>query len=378
MSTNPKARAWVQVRADALRANFLAVRDQVAPGTGILPMVKADAYGLGLEASIHTLEPLGPWGFGVATVSEGIRLRELGFTGRIVVCSPNSREDMGAAVQYRLELSISSLDTLRELGDVTRTAKSKADYHIDVDTGMGRSGFDWRGAAAWMTGATSGAGGARCVGCYTHLHSADESDETVQEQWERFSKIAERIVDQSRPDEKGFVMHMLNSAGVFRAPQFARSVVRPGIFLYGGEIGDGQQRPKPVVSVHARVALIRSVAAGTTLGYGSTYVSEGEERWATLSIGYGDGLPRVLSNRGCAILNGVRVPIIGRISMDVTVVDVTNVGSVEHGDVATMLGSHGSVELTLDELAAEAGTIGYEMLTGLTSRLPRVWTGQDE
>ena len=98
MSTNPKARAWVQVRADALRANFLAVRDQVAPGTGILPMVKADAYGLGLEASIHTLEPLGPWGFGVATVSEGIRLRELGFTGRIVVCSPNSREDMGAAV----------------------------------------------------------------------------------------------------------------------------------------------------------------------------------------------------------------------------------------------------------------------------------------
>ena len=376
MLTNPKARAWVQIRANALRANFMDVRDRVGSETGILPMVKADAYGLGLEASMRTLEPLGPWGFGVATVSEGVCLRELGFSGRIVVCSPAPRETIAGAVQHGLELSISSLDALRALSEVSSRTESKADYHIDVDTGMGRSGFDWGDTSTWLTAATKGAGGARCVGCYTHLHSADVNHDTVEEQWARFSRVAEHIDSKRRADEAEFTFHVLNSAGVFRTPEFASSVVRPGIFLYGGEIGDGQPRPRPVVSVHARVALVRSVAPGTTLGYGSTYVSKREERWATLSIGYGDGLPRVLSNRGCAILKGVRVPIIGRISMDVTVVDITDVESAREGDVATLIGSDRSVTRTLDQVAAEAGTISYEVLTGLTSRLPRVWTDE--
>ena len=233
-----------------------------------------------------------------------------------------------------------------------------------------------RDASTWLTDATKGAGGASCVGCYTHLHSADVNDDTVEEQWARFSRVAERIGSKRRADDSEFTFHVLNSAGVFRIPEFASSVVRPGIFLYGGEIGYGQPRPQPVVSVHARVALVRSVAPGTTLGYGSTYVSTGEERWATLSIGYGDGLSRVLSNRGCAILKGVRVPIIGRISMDVTVVDITEVESAREGDVATLIGSDGSVTRTLDQVAAESGTISYEVLTGLTSRLPRVWTDE--
>jgi alanine racemase len=376
MSTNPKARAWVQVRAEALRDNYVRVRDQVAPGTGLLPMVKANAYGLGVEAVVRVLEPLEPWGFGVAGVSEGARLRELGVEGRIVVCSPAPYEDLAAAVEHRLQLSISSLGALQQLGVTACSGGTTADYHIDIDTGMGRSGFDWRRASDWMSHAVAGAEGARCVGCYTHLHSADENDATVREQWARFSGLAAQVVSLRGSEGPALAVHVLNSAGVFRAPEVARSVVRPGIFLYGGGVGSGQPRPTPVVSVHARVALVRSVPVGTTLGYGSTYTSRRDERWATLSIGYGDGLPRALSNRGSAILHGTTVPIIGRISMDVTVVDITDVEAAREGDIATLVGSEGSCERTLDDVAAEAGTISYEVLTGLTGRLPRVWTDE--
>ena len=376
MSTNPKARAWVQVRGEALRDNYVRVRNEVAPGTGLLPMVKANAYGLGVEAVVRALEPLEPWGFGVAGVSEGARLRELGVEGRIVVCSPAPYEDLTAAVENRLQLSISSLGALQQLGASARSVDTTAEYHIDIDTGMGRSGFDWRRASDWMSQAVAGVEGASCVGCYTHLHSADENDATVREQWARFSGLAAQVVSLRGSEGPALAVHVLNSAGVFRAPDVARSVVRPGIFLYGGGVGPGQPRPTPVVSVHARVALVRSVPVGTTLGYGSTYTSRRDERWATLSIGYGDGLPRALSNRGSAILHGTTVPIIGRISMDVTVVDISGVEAAREGDIATLVGSQGACERTLDEVAAEAGTISYEVLTGLTGRLPRVWTDE--
>ena len=149
--------------------------------------------------------------------------------------------------------------------------------------------------------------------------------------------------------------------------------MRPGIFLYGGEIGEGQPRPIPVVSLRARVVHTRDAAPGTTLGYGATYRARGAERWATLSIGYGDGLPRVLGNGGQAIVRGRIVPIIGRISMDVTVVDITGVAGVGLGDIATLIGSDGDHTISLDDVASRAGTISYEILTGLTQRLPRVW-----
>lgn len=375
MSTNPKARAWVQVRADALRDNYARVRDAVAPGAGVLPMVKANAYGLGVEGVVRALQPLNPWGFGVATVAEGVELRAMGVEGRVVVCSPAPPGDVDEAIAHGLQLSISSVEALDRLASRASRVGSTAEYHVDIDTGMGRSGFDWRDRGAWMDRVTASVAGLRCVGCYTHLHSADERETTVREQWSRFRDVAEELVAASGSNGSDVAVHVLNSAGVFRAPDVARAVVRPGIFLYGGSIGVGQPEPEPVVSLYARVTLVRTVPAGTTLGYGSTYTSTREERWATLSIGYGDGLPRALSNRGRAILHGTMVPIIGRISMDVTVVDITDVEAAREGDVVTLIGSDGAKVRTLDEVATEAGTISYEVLTGLTGRLPRVWVG---
>ena len=185
---------------------------------------------------------------------------------------------------------------------------------------------------------------------------------------------SEQVLEQIPTAPEGLMVHVLNSAGSFRTPEYARSVVRPGIFLYGGRVGPEQPEPEPVASVHARVVHLRDAAPGTTLGYGSTPTATVSERWATLSIGYGDGLPRALSNRGHAIVEGEKVPIIGRISMDVTVVNVSGVSNVHEGSVATLIGSDGDARISLDDVAGEAGTISYEVLTGLTDRLPRVWS----
>jgi alanine racemase len=210
------------------------------------------------------------------------------------------------------------------------------------------------------------------VGYYTHLHSADCALDTVREQWTRFRQTLDAP---GAPDGKA-LRHVLNSAGALRTPEYAGQAVRPGIFLYGGRVGDGACPPDAVVSLHARVVHVRDAAPGTTLGYGATYAARDPERWATLSIGYGDGLPRALGNRGSALLGGTRVPIIGRTSMDVTVVDITGVPGIRPGDVATLMGTDGQEEITVDDVASLAGTISYEVLTGLTRRLPRVWTGE--
>jgi alanine racemase len=208
------------------------------------------------------------------------------------------------------------------------------------------------------------------VGCFTHLHSAEDDEASVRDQVKRFREVLAQISDLP-PD---LMVHVLNSPGSFVGPEHAHDAIRPGIFLYGGGIGAGRPVPRPVASLHARVCHVRDVVPGTTLGYGATYVSSGPERWATLSIGYGDGLPRSLGNRGSALLGGGRVPIIGRISMDLTVVDITDLSGVRVGDVATLLGVEGREEITLDQMAELAGTVSYEILTGFTSRLPRIWT----
>jgi alanine racemase len=172
------------------------------------------------------------------------------------------------------------------------------------------------------------------------------------------------------------MVHACNSAAALRWPEYAADAVRPGIFLYGGRAVDagvtGVARPEAVASVRARLVRIRDASPGSTAGYGATYAARGWERWGTLAIGYGDGVRRTLGNTGHALIRGRRVPIIGRISMDMTVVDISSVPEAELGDEATLLGRAGENEIVLDDLATRAGTISYEILTGLTARLPRV------
>lgn len=377
MSNELTTRAWVEVDLDALRANLRAVRDRVGPGASLIPMVKADGYGLGAQRVVHALDALQPWGWGVAALSEGLELRAAGVTRPIVVFSPLAPQALAAAVAAELTPCVSDLDTIHVLADEARRHRTTVHFHLEIDTGMGRAGFDWRQAAKWGTEVSAVCGSQlRWAGVYTHFHSADEvPEEPSRVQWERLHDA----IAQLPVSTEDLMVHAANSAGVMRWPEFGADAVRPGIFLYGGGIGPRDaglaEAPRPVAALKARIVLVRDVPPGSTVGYGATHVARAWSRWGTLGIGYGDGYPRALGNRAHAIVRGKRVPVVGRISMDMTVVDLSDVPEAEAGEIATLIGSDGAEEVTLDEVAAAAGTISYEILTGLTQRLPRVERG---
>jgi alanine racemase len=409
-------RAWVELRASSLRANLARVRRALEDAGGgsmeIVPMVKADAYGLGVEGVVRALSGAGVAGWGVATVDEALALRALGVTEPVQLFSPALPGELARAIRAGVRVSVSDPATLEALPALDPAAP--AGFDLEIDTGMGRAGVRLPGGEPGDPGgpgdpdnpgdrATPGGPGtpgdiedwARAlvdrlgraplpwIGVFTHLHSADgpadQAERSVRAQVERFGQAREAL-DRARA-ESGLPplrTHVGNSAGALRFPELMARFhgVRPGIALYGGGVGSGETLDD-VVAVRARVLRVVEVPDGTPVGYGSTYRSRGRERWATLGIGYGDGLPRALSNRGRALLGGEEVPIVGRISMDMTVVDVSNVAGVDVGSVATLVGSDGAHRIGLAAVAELAGTIDYEILTGLRPRLPRLWIDEN-
>ncbi len=376
MSTDGGTRAWIEVRAAGLRRNLRTIRERIGPGPRMIPMVKADAYGLGVAGAVAALEPEDPWGYGVATVEEGRQLRTLGVTRPVLVFSPLPPGSYSAAVEDELTVCISDLEGLRRLQDAALRHGSTARFHLEVDTGMGRSGFDWRRTGEWRdaVAALASSGSLEWAGCLTHFHSADERHSAATHtQWERFTDAVSSL-----PTPDGLLVHACNSAAALRCPEYAADAVRPGIYLYGGSAGQGLPDPEAVARVRARVVFTREAPPGGTVGYGATHVAREWEEWATVGIGYGDGLPRRLGNRGEALVRGRRVPIVGRISMDVTVVDISGVDGVAHGDTVTFIGPDGGEEITVDEVAGWAETISYEILAGFTPRVPRVWVDEGD
>lgn len=369
MSNSLRARAWVDVDTSALRDNYRAVAARAGSHARIIPMVKADGYGLGADAVARVFDPLDPAAFGVAAAEEGAALRRAGISRPIIVFTPLSNEALAIAAAERLTPAFSSLAALEKWAQL-----AGGPFHIEIDTGMGRAGLDWRETSSWAPRVREIAGETlKWQGVFTHFHGADAAEPKASAlQWQRFQDALEQL-PVSRED---LMVHACNSAAALRWPEYALDAVRPGIFLYGGHPAPGVVErvltPRTVAAVRARVVLVREVPPGSTVGYGASYVSKGWERWATVSIGYGDGLPRALGNVGSAIVRGRRTRIIGRISMDMTVVDVTGVADVAAGDVATFIGAEGEEEILVDEAAAQVGTISYEVLTGLTPRLPRL------
>lgn len=371
MSTERRTRAWIEVHGDGLRRNLERIRASVGEDVEMIPMVKADAYGLGVARAVGALEPVEPLAYGVATVEEGRELRELGVTRPVLVFTPVPPGLYRSAVEAELTLCLSEMAALDRLREVVRTTRAAAAFHVEVDTGMGRSGFGWREAGEWGPLVREEAGdGLEWDGCFTHFHSADVAEiGPVQSQWERFQDVLRAL----GPLPGDLVVHACNSAAALRCPEYAADAVRPGIFLYGGVAGEDLPAPEPVMAVRARVLFVRDTPPGSTVGYGATHVARGWERWATVGIGYGDGLPRLLGNRGHVLLSGRRAHIVGRISMDMIVVDISEIPGAGVGDVATVVGRDGDETITLEEVAAWAETINYEILTGFSRRLPRIW-----
>lgn len=369
----PGRNAWLEVDLGALRRNAEQLGRIVEPSR-LLPMIKADAYGLGAIAVAETLRGVEPYGFGVATVGEGAALRGAGLTERIVVFAPSSAADPARLIEEGLQPVAMSLASLRRFAAAAGPARTILPVHLEIDTGIGRAGLPWEEADRWGADVAKVLrdGGLSLESTFSHFHSADVDDAATREQLSRFE--AAIVALRSAGVEPG-MLHMANSAAALANASYHLDLVRPGLYLFGGGRGlaRGELPPaEPVARVRARVLEVRDVQAGATVSYGATYVTRRPSRLATLGVGYADGLPHGASNRGGALVGGRRVPIRGAVCMDITVVDVTGMEDVHAGAAVTLLGRDAEAEITLAELADAAGTIEYDVLTGFGRGLPRV------
>jgi len=350
----PAARAWAEIDLGALVANARTVLS--VSGSRLLPMVKANAYGTGAVPVAQALERLDPWGFGVATVEEGAELRRAGLRRPVVVFSPPRQQGLAACLEHDLRPAIGDLESLRWW-----LAQGDRAFHLELDTGMARLGLHWRDAAALAEAGRLVANAAGWEGVFTHFHSADVAPGTVPVQWDRFTQLVAAFP--RRPE----LVHAANSAAALSGRSYAADLVRPGIFLYGGSAGMAAPAPEVVVRLCAPVAATRRLPPGDAVSYGATWRAERATTVATLAIGYADGVPRHLGNgAGRFELRGALRPIVGRVTMDSTMVDLGD-DPVLPGDVATIFGG----AVPLDVQAAAAGTISYELLTRLGGRVER-------
>jgi alanine racemase len=346
-------RAWVDIDLGALRRNGTAIADRA--GVPLLPMVKADAYGLGAARIVRVLDELEPWGFGVATVREGEELRRLGIIRPVVVFTPLVRSELDAARRARLRPALESRDTIRRWGATGEP------WHLSIDTGMSRTGVRWTDVADLRDVLELNPP----EGAFTHFHSAEVDDGSRSEQEQRFAEALAALP--FRP----MIVHAENGAAIARSEGSRWDVVRPGIFLYGVGSGAGARiAPEPVAAVRARIVATRWIHEGDTVSYLATYRAPSRRRIATLPLGYADGYRRSLSNRATVLVNGRRAPVVGLVTMDMTMIDVTDV-PCEVGDVVTLLGRDGEHLIDLEEWAAASELSPYELLTGLRQRLPR-------
>jgi alanine racemase len=349
-------RAWVEVDLGALRRNgALLARRSAVP---LLPMVKADAYGLGAVPVARALETLNPWGYGVATIEEGEELRAAGIERPIVLFTPVLAEDLPAARAARLTLALS------ERAEIARWAALGGSWHLSIETGMNRGGVRWDEVDRLLPTLAAHPP----EGAFTHFHSAERADGSREEQERRFANAIARLP--ARPA----ILHCENSPALERGGASPWSVVRPGVFLYGvGCSHDAEVRPEPVAALRARIVALRKIEDGETVSYFATYRAVGRRTIATVSVGYADGYRRSLSNRGLALVRGRRAPVAGLVTMDMTMIDVTDV-PCEVGDVVTLLGRDGEEEIPIEAMGVASDLSPYELLTGLRLRLPRSYT----
>jgi alanine racemase len=374
---------WAEVDLEALAANFHVVRERVGPAVKVMAVVKANAYGHGAVQCARRLAEAGADWFGVAMPEEGIELRLAGITQPILCLGGFWEGQESACIQHQLVPVVYRTEMVVALDRAAAAAGVVADVHVKIDTGMGRLGVRFDEAANFAA-VLKGFKNIRVDGLMTHLAAADDHscEPLTKNQIQRFESATKIFRDHGFAPEH---QHLANSAGTFDQPAARGNMVRPGGALYGlwRDVFDPMHEHatdvQPVMSLRSRISLLKWVPAGETIGYGCTFEASRRTLVATLPIGYHDGYMRGLSNRGRVIVRGAYASVIGRISMDLTLVDVTNVDRVAVGDVVTLMGRDeeaSRLSLPAENLAKIAGTISYELTCGIGNRVPRIYLPQ--
>ena len=375
---NTPHRCWAEVDLNALRENLAWIRHRVGPTTKILTVVKADAYGHGLKQIAALLMQSGTDIFGVANLAEARAVRSVGKGWPVLMLGALLPEEFEPAVRDKVRVTVSTLAEAHALSGVATRLRLKAVVHLKVDTGMGRLGVSVDGAVS-LAAAVQALPGIELEGIYTHYASAEDDAAFSQEQSKRFRAVLDVL---KAGGTNLSLVHANNSAALLHQPETNHGMVRPGLLVYG-VVPEGRRTEasglrrwlKPALTWKARVALVKEIPKGTSLSYGRTFIAPRRMRVATLTVGYGDGYLRSGSNRAEVLLHGKRCRVLGRITMDQMMVDVTRVDAAVASDEAVLIGRQGSHDITAGELAAWCGTIPWEALTAISHRVPRVYRG---
>jgi alanine racemase len=364
---------WAEVDLDRFARNVASIDAAIGPGCSVLLVVKADAYGHGAVEIARAAVDAGVSMLGVATLHEGIELRTAGLTTPIVILSPSLASEAEEILEHRLTPCVSSLGFADLLARRAAARETRARIHVEVDTGMGRTGVSDEDAVEFLK-RVSAMRHLELEGVFTHFPDADSGNTFFAErQLRRFQQILEQLAEAGVAVP---IRHAANSAGILSLPQSRLDMVRPGILAYGFYPSARVPRSievSGVMSFKSRVVQIREVPAGRFISYGRTYQTARATRVGVLPVGYGHGLPWLLSNRGEVLIRGRRAPMIGRVTMDLTMVDVTEIPDVALGDEAVLWGEQKGASITLEEVAERAETIPYEILCSMGKRVVRVF-----
>jgi alanine racemase len=362
-----------EVSLGALRANCRQAQACVGPGVGVMAVVKADAYGHGAVAAARAFVEAGAAALGVSTVEEGVEIARAGLGVPIVVLGGAFPGEEATVAAHGLAVAAWTVESVRALGAAARAAGRTVAVHVKVNTGMTRLGLE-PGEVGAFAAAIRDLPGVAIAGVFSHFASADDLDTAAART--QLARFAEARAALAAGGVHPPLVHLANSAAVLSLPAAHFTMVRPGLMLYGYAPAPhlaARARLRPALRLRTRITQARAVAAETPVGYGGTFVTARPSVIATLPIGYADGYHRLASNRAQVLVRGRRVPVVGRVCMDHTMCDVTDVPGTGAGEPVVMLGAQDGAAIGADELAGWCDTISYEVLTAIGRRVPRVY-----
>ena len=373
-----KAKEYYRVRADinldAIARNVDEIKKHLKPGVKLAAVIKADGYGHGAVPVAETVYELADW-FAVSNIEEALELRANGIKKPILTLGYTAPLQLEEAIRNDITLTLCDMESAEEISEVASSLGMTANVHIKVDTVMGRIGFPAEETFSVQAVQAVRLPHISATGVYTHFARADETEKTATEV--QYKKFMEFIASLEKQGITGLLRHAENSAAILCLPEYQLDMVRLGISLYGmypsTEVAPEEIALTPAMEIKSHIAFLKTVPAGTEIGYNATYVTTEPRRIATVPVGYGDGYPRSLSNCGRILLHGKSVPIVGRVCMDQMMVDVTDIPGVLVGDTVTLVGTDGPETITVERIAQVAGTFNYEFICGISRRVPRIY-----
>lgn len=376
-----RERAWVEIDLTALTHNIQQIRTLLSPKTDLMAVVKADAYGHGSVTVAQTVLQAGATWLGVATIPEGIELREAGVEAPILIMgATHTAEQIRAIAHWNLQPTLCTPKQALVFSEAMGNSSHRQPLpvHIKLDTGMSRLGTPWQNAVEFVQ-LVQRLPNLAIASIYSHLATADDPDPTVMRQQQHRYEQAIQACGFSADSANSPKFHLANSAATLTDASLHYDLVRTGLVIYGlypaGHLSD-RITLKPVMQVKARISQVKTIQPGTGVSYGYQFVADRETQIAVIGIGYADGVPRNLSNKLTVLVRGQRVPQIGAITMDQIMLDVSTIPALQEGEVVTLLGQDGNQQILADDWATTLGTISWEILCSFKHRLPRVSVGK--